>query len=232
MMSHPDIEEAKKNAALRAAELISEGMIVGLGSGTTASYAIEAIGKRVRDGLRITAVAASFRSEMLARRHNITLIDPGGHDQIDIAFDGADEVDTVGNLIKGGGGSLLREKIIAYASKRFYVMADQSKMVDQLGKFPLPVEIIPFSSALTLRFISELQCQPIVRRFNDNIFMTDNGNLIADCTFGGIKDPAWLDMRLKMIPGVVETGLFPSKTVTGIIVGNYDGTVKEVVINP
>lgn len=231
-MSHSNIEEVKKNVAARAAELIGDGMTVGIGSGTTASYAIEAIGKRVRDGLRITAVAASFRSEMLARRHGITLIEPEENNPIDIAVDGADEVDTEGNLTKGGGGSLLREKIIAYASQKFYVLVDQSKMVRHLGKFPLPVEVVPFSSALTLKFIRQLQCQPVIRRFNDNVFITDNGNLIADCAFGEIKDPVWLDMRLKMIPGVVGTGLFPSKTVTGIIVGNHDGTVKEVVINP
>jgi ribose 5-phosphate isomerase A len=227
-----NIEEVKKNVAARAAELISDGMTVGIGSGTTASYAIEAIGKRVRAGLRITAVAASFRSEMLARRHGITLIEASENNPLDIALDGADEVDTAGNLTKGGGGSLLREKIIAYASQKFYVMVDQSKMVRHLGKFPLPVEIVPFSSALTLRFIRELPCQPVIRRFNDNVFMTDNGNLIADCDFGEIKDPTWLDMRLKMIPGVIETGLFPATIVTGILIGNHNGTVKEVDINP
>jgi len=231
-MSHPNIEEVKKNVAAEAAKLVSDGMIVGIGSGSTTSYAIEAIGKRVREGLRINAVAASFKSEMLARRQGITLIEPTENLPIDIALDGADEVDTAGNLTKGGGGSLLREKIIAFASQKFYVMVDQSKMVRHLGEFPLPVEIVPFSSALTLKFIRELRCQPVIRRFNDNVFVTDNGNLIADCSFGEIEDPSWLDMRLKMIPGVIETGLFPSKVVTGIFVGHHDGTVKEVAINP
>lgn len=231
-MSHRETEEAKRNVAASATEMLSDGMIVGIGSGSTASYAIEAIGKRIREGLDITAVAASFKSEMLARRHGITLIDPGDNDSIDVAIDGADEVDTSGNLTKGGGGSLLREKIIAYSSKKFYVMVDQSKLVERLGNFPLPVEIVPFSSALTLKFIKELGCEPVIRRFNDNVFMTDNGNLIADCAFGEIKDPAWLDMRLKMIPGVLETGLFSSKIVSGVLVGHHDGTVKEIVINP
>lgn len=231
-MSHRETEEAKRNVAAKATEMLSDGMIVGIGSGSTASYAIEAIGKRVREGLDIKAVAASFKSEMLAQRHGITLMDPEENDAIDLAIDGADEVDTSGNLTKGGGGSLLREKIIAYSSKNFYVMVDQSKLVERLGNFPLPVEIVPFSSALTLKFIKELGCTPVIRRFNDNAFLTDNGNLIADCAFGEIKDPAWLDMRLKMIPGVVETGLFSSRIVTAVLVGHHDGTVKEIVINP
>lgn len=231
-MSNPIVEKAKKNAAARAVELIKEGMLVGLGSGSTASYAIELIGKKVMAGLKISAVAASVKSEFLAGRYGIPLVELGKNDVIDLAIDGADELDTSGNLIKGGGGSLLREKIIDYASRRFYVLIDESKLVAQLGKFPLPVEIVPFAYQLTMRFIEELGCQPTIRKFNDNVFSTDNGNLIVDCAFGEINDPAWLDMRLKMIPGVVETGLFSSKTVTGIFVGYADGSVKDISINP
>ena len=231
-MSNRDLEQAKKNAAAQGVETIKDGMIVGLGSGSTASYAIEMIGKKVRDGLAIKAVASSMKSEVLARRYGITIIEVGEGDAIDVALDGADEIDTAGNMIKGGGGSLLREKIIDYASKRFHVMVDESKLVQRLGRFPLPVEIVPFSFELTLRFIQELGCKPSIRKFNDNVFITDNDNLIVDCRFGEIKDPAWLDLRLKMIPGVVETGLFSSKTVSRIFVGYADGSVKEVVVNP
>lgn len=231
-MSDRNLEQAKRNAAAKAVETLTDGMIVGLGSGSTASYAIEMIGEKVVDGLNIRAVASSVKSELLAQRYGITLIELRGDDAIDVAFDGADEIDTSGNMIKGGGGSLLREKIIDYASKRFYVMVDESKMVSRLGKFPLPVEIVPFSCELTIRFIKELGCRPVIRKFNDNVFITDNGNLIADCAFAEIKDPAWLDMRLKMIPGVVETGLFSSLTVSRIFIGYGDGSVKQVVVNP
>lgn len=230
-MSDPVLEQAKRNAAASAVELISDGMLVGLGSGSTASYAIELIGKKVSDGLRISAVAASIKSEFLAARYGIELRALGETDVIDLAIDGADEIDINGNMIKGGGGSLLREKIIDYASKRFHVMVDESKIVERLGKFPLPVEVVPFSCEVTIRFIKELGCIPAIRKFNDNVFSTDNGNLIVDCAFGEIKDPAWLDMRLKMIPGVVETGLFSSKTVTSIFIGNRDGTVKQIAVN-
>lgn len=232
MMSDPILEQAKRNAAEKAVESITDGMLIGLGSGSTASYAIEAIGRKVNAGLKISAVASSVKSEFLAGRFGIRLIEPGKNDVIDLAIDGADEVDTSGNMIKGGGGSLLREKILAYGSKRFHVMVDESKLVERLGKFSLPVEVVPFASELTMRFIKALGCEPVLRKFNGNVFTTDNGNLIVDCAFGEIKDAAWLDMRLKMIPGVVETGLFSSKSVTRIFVGLLDGTVKEIGINP
>lgn len=218
---------AKKIAAEKAVEHISDGMTVGLGSGSTTRYAIEKIAERIKEGLKIKTVASSLTSENLARNLQIPVFDPSEIETIDIAIDGADEVDTTGNLIKGGGGSLLREKIIAFASNKFYVMVDESKLVVTLGTFPLPVEIIPFAAAVTLRHLKMLGCNPVIRMVENIRFISDNGNLIADCKFESIDDPAWLDVRIKMIPGVIETGLFSSKVVTSIIVGYDTGEVKE-----
>ena len=223
---------AKKNAAERAVELIKDGMTVGLGSGSTASYAIANIGERVKRGLKIKAVASSLKSETLAKSLMIPVFDPSQIDSIDIAIDGADEVDTTGNLIKGGGGSLLREKIIAFGSKAFHVIVDDSKLVERLGnRAPVPVEITPFAAGLTMRHLQQLGCDPVMRRSNGKKFITDNGNLIADCSFEEISEPAWLDVKIKMIPGVVETGLFSSKIVTSIFVASPTGEVREILIN-
>jgi len=225
------MDQAKINVATAAVELVKEGMLVGLGSGSTASYAIEALGMKVRQGLNVRAVAASVTSETLARRNGINIIELSEDDVIDLAIDGADEVDTTGNLIKGGGGSLLREKILAYCSKRFHVMVDESKVVDRLGRFPLPVEIVPFSSTLTLKMLRDVPCEPVVRQRDGRPFITDNGNLIADCKFDLIEDPSSLDVKLKMIPGVVETGLFWASFVTSIFVGYRNGSVKEISVS-
>lgn len=210
---------AKKNAARKAADLIREGMTVGLGSGSTANFAIQEIGQRVKQGLKITAVATSIKSETLAKSVGIPVLDPQEVDRVDIALDGADEVDKKGNLMKGGGGSLLREKVIAFASKRFYAMVDESKVIEKLGKRALPVEIVPFAARLTLRHIQLLGGAPVLRQLKGKHFMSDNGNLVADCRFGEIEDPAGLDIKLKLIPGVVDTGLFLSQIVSGIFIG-------------
>jgi ribose 5-phosphate isomerase A len=223
--------EAKKVAAEKAVELINDGMTIGLGSGSTAYYAIQRIGEKVNKGLKIRAVATSTKSETLAMQFSIPTVDPQDVGQIDIAIDGADEVDPKGNLIKGGGGSLLREKIIAFASRKFYVIVDDSKLVDGLGRFSLPLEIIPFGAALTITHLKELPCNPVIRNSNGKIFITDNGNLIVDCQFEKIEDPAWLDVRIKMIPGVIETGLFSSKIISSIFVGYATGEVREISVS-
>jgi ribose 5-phosphate isomerase A len=223
---------AKRLAAEKAVEYIQDGMTVGLGSGSTAYYAIQRIGEKVNQGLKIKAVASSLKSETAAKQLSIPVFDPSEIDTIDIAIDGADEADTKGNLIKGGGGSLLREKIIAFASNRFYVIIDDSKLVERLGKIPLPDEKIPFGSALTIRQLTAVGCHTVLRKMNGEKFITDNGNLIVDCKFADIEDPAWLDMKLKMIPGVIETGLFSNKVVTTIFAGYDSGKVKEIFINP
>lgn len=224
--------DAKKIAAEKAVGLLRDNMTVGLGSGSTASYAIQKIGEQIQQGLKITAVASSVKSEGLAKSCGIRVLDPSEVGTIDISIDGADEVDTKGNLIKGAGGSLLREKIIAFASTRFHVVIDDSKLVTRLGKAALPVEIVTFGANLTLRHLTSLGCDPIIRKHSGLNFITDNGNLIADCKFADIEDPAWLDVKIKMIPGVVETGLFSGKILTSLFVGSSDGNVREVVINP
>lgn len=220
--------QAKEAAAAKAVELIRDGMSVGLGSGSTATRAIRILGERVKAGLSIKAAATSRNSESFARGCGITVMDPEELPSIDIAIDGADEVDEKGNLIKGGGGSLLREKIVAYASERFYVIVDASKLVRTLGRAPLPVEVTPFGAVLTLRHLRALPCEAVFRKSNGKNFVTDNGNFIIDCTFGIIADPASLDLQIKMIPGVVETGLFSNGMVTAVLVGYPGGDVKSI----
>lgn len=223
--------DAKRLAAEKAVELIQDGMTVGLGSGSTASFAIRKIGQRVQQGLKIRTVATSHKTENLARELSIPVYDPAEVDSIDIALDGADEVDTKGNLIKGGGGSLLREKIIAFASKSFHVMVDQSKLVEHLGRVALPVEIVPFGAALTIKHLRALGSDPVIRQSDGKTFITDNGNVIADCRFQGIEAPAWLDVKIKMIPGVIETGLFSNKIITSVFVGTSTGEVREISVD-
>lgn len=225
-------EKAKKSAAEKGAGLVKSGMTIGLGSGSTSSFAIIRLGELVREGLRIKAVASSVKSETLARQSGIDVMDPADAEVIDISLDGADEADKKGNLIKGGGGSLMREKIIAYASKSFHVMIDDSKLVATLGNFPLPVEVVPFASGLTLKQVSALGCVPRLRMRGNDPFISDNGNYIADCKFAAITDPSWLDVKLKLIPGIAETGLFSSQIVTSIIIGYSNGEAVEVPINP
>ena len=223
--------DAKKIAANRAVDFIKDGMTVGLGSGSTALYAIKKVGERVSQGLKIKAVATSRTTEMLAKQFMIPVYDPSEIDRIDIAIDGADQVDKKGNLIKGGGGSLLREKIIAFASEKFYVIIDDSKLREKLGGIAIPVEIIPFGETLTFKHMKAMGGDPVIRKVNEKTFITDNGHLIADCKFENIEDPALLDVKLKMIPGVIETGLFSSKIVTTIFSGSAGGAVAEIFIN-
>lgn len=221
---------AKKSAAEKAVEKIESHMVVGLGTGSTASHAIRKIGERIKQGLSIKAVATSLASESLAMELNIPLLPLAAIDSVDIAIDGADEVDARGNLIKGGGGALLREKIVAFASRRFIVVVDQSKLTETLGSFPLPVEIVSFAPALALKQLRTLGCEPSIRKKEGKEFVTDNGNLIIDCKFARIEDAASLDAAIKKIPGVVETGLFLNTIVSEVIVGYENGeTVTRMV---
>lgn len=218
--------ETKKLAAEKAVEYITDGMMVGLGTGSTSYWAIQKIGERVREGLKITTVASSEQSEILAKELNIPIVPVSDISHIDLTIDGADEVDKNFNLIKGGGGALLREKILVYNSKKFLVIVDESKLSEQLGSYPLPVEVIPFAVNLTLHHLRSMGCDPVIRMKGDQPYKTDNGNYITDCPFKQIPDPRSLDQQLKAIPGVVETGLFFSSMVTSVIVGNKDGSVK------
>ncbi|MDQ3292603.1 MAG: ribose-5-phosphate isomerase RpiA [Bacteroidota bacterium] len=218
--------ETKKLAAEKAVENIEDGMVVGLGTGSTAYWAIKKIGERVQEGLNIKAVASSKNSEDLAKESGIPIVPFSDIDAIDVTIDGADEVDKNFYLIKGGGGALLREKILASNSKKFIVIVDETKMVDTLGKFPLPVEIVPFASSLTIKKLQQLNCKVQIRQKDNKDFITDNGNLIADCFFGEIPDPEVLNTQLHSIPGVVENGLFKKEMVHHVIVGHNDGRVE------
>ncbi|NKE06637.1 MULTISPECIES: ribose-5-phosphate isomerase RpiA [Mesobacillus] len=192
----------------KAAEYIKDGMIVGLGTGSTAYYTIKKLGELVRNGINIKGIPTSEQTAVLAVEHGIPLADFKNVKRIDVAIDGADQVDTKLNLIKGGGGALLREKIIANAASAFIVIADSSKRAERLGAFPLPVEIVKFGAEVTCERIAELGCQPKLRLNVDKPFITDNGNYILDCDFKQIESPEELENQLNMIPGVVENGLF------------------------
>jgi len=202
--------ELKLRAARRALELVEPGMSVGLGSGSTATLWIQLLGERVRDhGLKIRAIASSEDSERLGRSYGIPFVTFGECRSLDLTVDGADEIAPGLALIKGGGGKLLREKIVASASKRFVVVADQSKEVEKLGRFPLPVEVIPMAAPLVEDALRGLGFTPAVRAGGGGKpYITDEGNLILDCSRLLIEDPAAMAAKLDSIVGVVEHGLF------------------------
>ena len=219
--------DPKKLAAEKAVEYVNDGMLIGLGTGTTAYWAIQKIGAMVKEGLKIKAVSSSDHSASLAKQLNIPLVDINSIHGIDITIDGADEVDPKKNLIKGGGGALLREKILAINTKQYIIVVDESKMVNQLGKFPLPVEIVRFASKLTMKKIERLGCELTLRMKEGKEFITDNGNLIADCKFGSIQNVDTLNQQLHAIAGVVETGLFVNFSPV-IVVGHSTGNVQVI----
>jgi ribose 5-phosphate isomerase A len=219
----------KKMVAEAAVELVEDGMTVGLGTGSTAYWAIVKLGERVKEGLKIRAIATSNESDSLAREQGIPIVSFSDIDKIDITIDGADEVDQNLNLIKGGGGALLREKIIAMASVKLIVIVDETKLVKQLGNFPLPVEVIPFGVENTREKLEKLGCRTEVRRADQHDrFKTDNGNYIVDCKFRGIEDPERLSRDLNSIPGVVENGLFIG-VAQKVFVGYQNGKVELLV---
>ena len=198
----------KKAAAERAVEFVKDGMTVGLGSGSTVFYAIKKIGELVRAGLNIKAVSTSDGTTQLAQSEGIKLIPIDDAGEIDLTIDGADEVDRSFNGIKGGGGALLFEKIVALGSKKNIWIVDSAKLVDKLGKFPLPVEVIPFGYKRVFKIIGDMKLNPVIRKKGNDLYFTDSGNLIFDLQIGEINDPVNLDEELKMINGIVETGLF------------------------
>jgi ribose 5-phosphate isomerase A len=192
----------------KATEYVKDGMIVGLGTGSTVFYTIKKLGEMVSQGLSIKGIPTSIQTEILAREVGIPIVNFSVVDRIDVAIDGADEIDSNLNLIKGGGGALLREKIIAKAANTFIVVADSSKIVETLGSFPLPVEVVPFGYEMTKKQIKALGIEPILRQVNNQPYKTDNGNYIFDCEISSIFHAAELEQELNMIPGVVENGLF------------------------
>jgi ribose 5-phosphate isomerase A len=206
-----DRDAEKRAAAQAAAAMVEDGMVVGLGTGSTAHFAIEALINRVRDGLRIRAIPTSERSADQARAGGIPLTSFTEHRRIDLTIDGADEIELgTLNLIKGLGGALLREKIVAAASARLVIVADHEKLVDCLGaKTPVPIEVVPFGWETTADRLRQLGTEPQPRRDESGrLFCTDGGNRILDCRFNAIPDPAGLDRLIGQTVGVVETGLF------------------------
>ena len=215
----------KQLAGEKAVEFIEDGMIVGLGTGSTAYWAIQKIGQRVREGLRIRAIATSTRSEQQARSLQIPIIDFADTQQIDITIDGADEADAQLNLIKGGGGALLREKIVATNSRQLIVVADESKLVRVLGKYPLPVETVIFGYETVQKKLKALGCEPKLRMDGNACYLTDNGNYILDCAFNEIKNPLELHEAINAIVGVVENGLFVN-IAAKMVIAYQDGSIR------
>ncbi len=207
------IEDAKKNAALEAAEHVIDDFVIGLGSGSTAAYAIQAIGKRVeREEIHVSAVPTSYQAFMLAVDHGLPITTLQEHPILDLTIDGADQIDDQLNLIKGMGGALTREKIVASVSKSFIIVADERKKTKFLGENdqPVPMEIVPFAVPIILKKIEEMGGRPVLRESNQKVgpVITDNGNFIIDTDFGVIHKPEKLQQNLKSLPGMLETGLF------------------------
>ena len=222
MMQNIQQDTWKQMVGEEAAKLIEEGMVIGLGSGSTATYLVYALAQRIQNGLRIVgAVPTSEATEQLAASLAIPLTDLETHPELDLDIDGADEIDEQLNLIKGGGGALLREKIVASCAKRFIVIGDITKQVTQLGiKTPLPIEVIPFAATPVSRRLEALGATLRVRQLGNQTFLTDNGNMILDCSFpNGIADPQQVHTHIKSIVGVVETGLFLNMAEQALIGG-------------
>lgn len=222
-------ENQKKLVGEAAVKYIENGMIVGLGSGSTVNWMLQSLAKRIEEeNLQIECIPTSKKTEKLANELGIPLIDESSIKKIDLAIDGADEVDPQYNLVKGGGGSLVREKIIDTAAKEFIVIADESKLVSKLGAFKLPVEVIPFGWELTAQRIEELGGAVSLRNKGNGPFISDNGNYILDCDFGEINNPAELHHQIKSLVGVVETGLFVGNATKLITVKNNEVMVIDV----
>ena len=223
-MTAGDLDSLKKAAALKAIEFVRDGMVVGLGTGSTAKHMVIALGEQVRAGMKLRGVPTSAETAALARQSGIPLIDTENRWEIDVAIDGADQVDPHFNLIKGGGGALLKEKIVAASAKQFIVMVDHTKQVPVLGgSFPLPIEVIPFGWGSTAREIETLtESRVVLRERNGTPFKTEAGHLILDVHIDRIDRPGELEAALNLIPGVVETGLFVGRT-NILIVGTPQG---------
>ncbi|MBV8796249.1 MAG: ribose-5-phosphate isomerase RpiA [Hyphomicrobiales bacterium] len=225
MAATQDRDERKLEAAERALQWVRPGMKLGLGTGSTAHHFVDLVGERVKAGLDLHCVATSEATAAQAKALGIPIGTLDDIPELDLTVDGADEVDPKLRLIKGGGGALLREKIVASASKRMIVIADSTKLVPQLGAFPLPIEVVPFGLAATKRHIehafAELKLTgPIRLRGQSSPFVTDGGHYILDCSLGAIADPEALSQILSPIPGVVEHGLFIGLARAAIIAGN------------
>jgi ribose 5-phosphate isomerase A len=218
-----DRDALKRQAAEHALNYVQSGMVIGLGTGSTARHVLDGLAARLKDGrLReIVGVPTSEATAATAQRLGITIATLDQRPQLDLAIDGADEIDPALNAIKGLGGALLREKIVAASARRFIVIADETKLVDQLGtRAPLPVEAIAFGRVLAERRLAELGCTPVLRRTADGEpFRTDEHNLILDCHFDGIRDAAAINAAIHAIPGVVDHGLFIGMVALVVVAG-------------
>jgi len=213
-----DIELEKSNTAEIAVSFIKKNMNIGLGTGSTVYYTIKKIGELINNGLRIKAVSTSCKTTALAKKYNIPILDINDVDYIDLTIDGADEVNHDLNLIKGGGGALLREKIVASISKQLIIVIDSSKYVAKLGNFPLPVEVLKMNHRHVFKKFKELGYNPSYRMVNRNFFATDNDNYIIDLKLNEIDNPEDLEKRINYIPGVVDNGLFIN--MTDVVISN------------
>ena len=220
-------DEAKALVGKKAAEMVEDGMAVGLGTGSTATLFIKALGERVRQGLKIRCVASSDASEALGRSLGMDVVSLPELPELDVYIDGADEVGPGLALIKGGGGALLREKIVASSARKFIVVVDSTKVVDVLGKFPLPVEVIKMALPLVEKRLEGLGLRPVQRLHKDgSVYLTDENNYILDCGCGEIVDPAKTAAEIRNVVGVVEHGLFLGMASLALIAG--DGGVTEL----
>jgi ribose 5-phosphate isomerase A len=218
----------KRASGIAASQLVESGMVVGLGTGSTVAYTIKELGRRVREeGLKILGVVTSYQSEMLAIEAGIPLTTLAQHPELDLAIDGADQIDSNLYAIKGGGAAHTREKIVSVSAKLFVVVADESKTSVQLDK-TVPVEVLPFAKELVIRKIRELGGNPELRLAlrKDGPVITDNGNFVLDSSFGVIQNPEALSLKLSSIPGVVEHGIFSN--VNELYIGKKDGSVEIV----
>ncbi len=226
---------AKRAVGMAAVErLVAPGMKLGLGSGSTSEWMVRALGERVRAGLDVVGVATSTGTATLAREVGVRVIELDEAGELDLTLDGADEIDHRLRMIKGGGACLLREKIVAAASRRMVAIVDESKVVTTLGAFPLPVEVVRFGWRSTRKHVLELLArhgmkgrEVSLRGGEDDPLLTDSGHVLLDCRLGAIADPEALERELNRIPGVVENGLFCSFA-NAVLVGRPDGTTREI----
>lgn len=221
-------DSQKRAAGEYAAQLVEDGQLVGLGTGSTTAFAIKAIGRRVAEGLRIKGVPTSVKTQHLAEELGIPLLNLNDAGRLDITIDGADRIDYDFNMIKGGGGALIREKLVALCSHREVIIVDEGKVVSSLADtFPVPVEVLPFGWKMVERRLVEFGGEPVLRTFGTEPFLSDNGNYVLDCRFRKIADAASLERSIKLISGVVDCGLFIGLADT-LIIGSEAGVqVRE-----
>ena len=214
---------SKKNAGYKAAEYVEDGMVLGLGTGSTTHFFIEKVGMRIKE----EGISVKGQSLLIAKQWNIPITTLEEND-IDLSVDGADEVDGEFNLIKGGGAAHTKEKIVDYAAKQFIVIVDESKVVEELGNFPVPVEVLPDASRMVIKELEDMgaECEIRMAQRKDGPVITDNGNFVIDAKFDKIESPKHLEIDINTIPGVVENGIF-TQMVDKVIIGTDDGT-KEL----